>query len=223
MNINTASKLFAYYINSGDEIPNCDCDLFAIEFCADIKKSLNRLENIMQNTSKPLILYGTGKDDVDMSLLPELAKSADRQCIISFATEKTYKKLVPAAINGNHYLVLKTPIDINLAKELNILAVEQGLNKDKIIMNTDIGALGYGYEYGYSMIEKVCLERKDEYLNFPIISDAALEITKTKEAKFNNRTAQMLELTAVTGVAAAGANICTVTSKENIKILKGLL
>ncbi len=76
--------------------------------------------------------------------MPELIKVLDRVCIISFADETNYKTIVPYVISGNHYIVLKSPIDINLAKELNILSVDLGLAKNRIIMNTDIGGLGYG-------------------------------------------------------------------------------
>lgn len=224
MIIDRTSRLLAYYKNSEcGEIDDCECDIAAYGFLSDTDKSVSRLKEILKNTKKPLMLCGCGKENIDSVLLPALARAADRECIISYATEKTYKNILPTVIEKNHYLVLKTPIDINLAKELNILVIEHGLPRDRIIMNTDIGALGYGYEYGYSMIEKICLEKDDEYLNFPIISEAANETIKTKESKLGQKYSKMLELTAVSGALAAGANICTVTFSDNIKTLKEVL
>mgnify|MGYP000195543762 CR=1 FL=1 len=247
------SKLFALLINinnpkENSEISNpsdliksaqnTDCDIIALIFNiksqAEINNTVSLLKDILPEISKPLMIYGTGDDELDKILLPELIKNLDREnCIISSANEKTYKNIVPEIIKGGHYLVLKSPIDINLAKELNILSADMGLNLDKIIMNTDIGGLGYGYEYGFSILEKVKLEGKnDEYLNLPIISDAALESLKTKEAKSDefskswgerSSRAQMIELSAAAGVIAAGADIITITFPENIKILKGLI
>lgn len=172
------------------------------------------------------MICGCGKDDIDMELLPEIIKILDRECVISFATEQTYKKIIPYVIKNNHYIVLKTPIDINLAKELNILSIEMGLKKEKIIMNTDIGGLGYGYEYGYSIMEKIRIEAEkgDEYLNLPLISEASSEALKTKEAKTGGeKRARMIELSAISGAIASGANIVTVTYPQNLKIVRGLI
>ena len=223
--INNESKLIALNINANNQsLPDADCDILAIKFDEDIEKSKDILKNKLPEFDKPLMICGCGKDDIDRVLLPELMKILDRECIISYVTEKTYKDIIPAVIKGGHYAVLKTPIDINLAKELNILCLDMGLDKNKIIMNTDIGGLGYGYEYGYSIMEKIRLEKEDEYLNLPLISEAGIESLKTKEAKLGStKRAKMIELTAVSGALAAGANIVLIQNPENISIIRGLL
>ena len=225
ININNKSKLIALNINADNQpLHKVDCDILALKFDEDIEKSKEFLKNILPKINKPLMICGCGKDDTDRVLLPELIKILDRVCIISYVTEKTYKDIISLVIKGGHYAVLKTPIDINLAKELNILCIDMGLDKSKIIMNTDIGGLGYGYEYGYSIMEKVRLECGDEYLNLPLISEAGIESLKTKEAKFGGqKRARMIELTAVSGALAAGANIVVVKNPDNINIIRGLL
>ena len=163
ININNKSKLIALNMNAGNQpLHKVDCDILALKFDEDIEKSKEVLKDILPQIDKPLMICGSGKDDTDRVLLPELIKILDRACIISYVTEKTYKDIIPFVIEGGHYAVLKTPIDINLAKELNILCIDMGLEKSKIIMNTDIGGLGYGYEYGYSIMEKVRLESGDD-------------------------------------------------------------
>ena len=208
IDINTEKVLFALYINSIDTYENCDYDILAIrsELC----------RNGLPKIDKPIMIC-------DDNISSEFIFSLDNECIISYVTEKNYKYIIPAVIDGGHYVVLKTPIDINLAKELNILVLNMGLSPDKIIMNPDIGGLGYGYEYGYSIIEKIKLEKEDKYLNFPIISEAAIESAKTKEAKESEQNSKMIELSAASGVIAAGANIIAVKHSDNIKILKGLI
>ena len=135
--INNESKLIALNINANNQsLPDADCDILAIKFDEDIEKSKDILKNKLPEFDKPLMICGCGKDDIDRVLLPELLKILDRECIISYVTEKTYKDIIPAVIKGGHYAVLKTPIDINLAKELNILCLDMGLDKNKIIMNT---------------------------------------------------------------------------------------
>lgn len=225
ININNKSKLIALNINADNQpLHKVDCDILALKFDEDIEKSKAVLKNILPQIDKPLMICGSGKDDTDRVLLPALIKILDRICIISYVTEKTYKDIIPHVIKGGHYVVLKTPIDINLAKELNILCIDMGLEKGKILMNTDIGGLGYGYEYGYSIMEKVRLESEDEYLNLPLVSEAGLESFKTKEAKFGGeKRARMIELAAVSGALAAGANIVLVKNSDNINIIRGLL
>lgn len=73
------------------------------------------------------MLIGSGDDEIDIKLLPELMKLLDRECIIGIANEKNYKQIVPDVIKGNHTLIIRTPIDINLAKEMNILTSDMGL------------------------------------------------------------------------------------------------
>lgn len=208
------------------DFKNINCDILALKFDEDIEKSKEILKNILPKINKPFMICGCGKDEIDKVLLPELIKIVDRECIISYVTEKTYKDIIPFIVQGGHYAVLKTPIDINLAKELNILCIDLGLNKNKILMNTDIGGLGYGYEYGYSIMEKICQEAQkgDEYLNMPLVSEAGLESLKTKEAKLGSeKRARMIELTAVSGALAAGANVVLMKYSENISIIRGLL
>jgi acetyl-CoA decarbonylase/synthase complex subunit delta len=225
INVNNKSKLIALNINTDNQpLHKVDCDILAIKFDEDIEKSKEFFKNILPKTDKPLMICGCGKDDTDKILLPELIKIADRVCIISYVTEKTYKDIIPLVIVGGHYVVLKTPIDINLAKELNILCIDMGLDKGKILMNTDIGGLGYGYEYGYSIMEKIRLESEDEYSNLPLISEAGLESLKTKEAKYGGeKRSRMIELAAVSGALGAGANIVVVKNPDNINIIRGLL
>lgn len=218
---------------------NTECDILALRFNinkeTEITDAAELLKKLLPNISKPLMICGTGNDEIDKKLLPELIHNLDRKkCIISYADEKTYKFIIPEIIKGDHYIILKTPIDINLAKELNILSVDMGLDIEKIIMNTDIGGLGYGYEYGFSMMEKINIEgtKGDKYLNLPLISEASTEALKTKEAKscefskswgdLETRT-KMIELSACSGVLSAGANIIVMNCPENISIMKGLV
>ena len=229
------------YFKTNDKIElinkaqDSECDFLSLKFnvtkTEDIKEASIILKLLLPQITKPLMLNGCGNDSIDKELLPELIKILDRECIISFATENTYKEIVPAVVKGGHKLVLRTPIDINLCKELNILTSDLGLSLDKIIIDTDIGGLGYGLDYGYSTIEKIKLE-SDEYLKMPIISFVAEESLKIKETKsdtFSNSwgaistRAKMFELAAVSAVKAAGADILVLYHPENIKIMKGLM
>ena len=209
---------------------NTDCDILGIKFTIENwENELAAFKNLLQKIKKPLMLRGCGEDSIDMTLLPQVMDIIDRECIIGIANENNYKSIVPAVIKGRHKLIIRTPIDINLAKEMNILTSDMGLGLDKILIDTDIGGLGYGFEYGYSIMEKIklegtCSDNKlgDKYLNMPLISFAPEETAKTKEAKDENL-ALYLEIASAAGVLAAGADYIVMTKQQAVNVMKGLV
>ena len=204
---------------------------FNVESKNKISKALKFLDEISQQITIPLMIRGSGNDEIDRELLPELAKAVSQTSIIASANENTYKDIIPYT-RDKHYIVLKSPIDINIAKEINILSSELGQPLDKIIIDTDIGGLGYGFEYGYSIIEKIKQEaQNDRYLNMPVISFAGEEALKTKEAKSEDFSKSwgklkdrrvLLEITAASAIRAAGANLIVINMPQTLITLKGL-
>lgn len=214
-----------------------ECDIVGLKFNIENSKQIEEAVEILNESqtliTKPLMIQGINNDEIDSILLPKLIESLKSPTIIAFANGNTYKTLVPKVIEGNHILVLRSPIDINLAKELNILSADLGLNLNKILIDTDIGGLGYGFEYGYSIMEKIKLEglKGDNYLNMPLISFGCEESLKTKEAKSENfdtnwgrlqKRAEFFELAAASAIMAAGANVIVMNYPPNITIMKGL-
>lgn len=210
-------------IERAEEELEKDCDILGLKFTEDKEKGIEAFKKLLPRIEKPLMLRGCGNDTVDTELLPVLAQLADRECIIGTATENNYKSIVPSVIKGGHRLIIRTPIDINLAKEMNILTSDMGLGLDRILTDTDIGGLGYGFEYGYSIMEKIKLEGKngDKFLNVPLISFAAEETAKTKEAK-DEKLSLYLEIASASAVKAAGADYIVLTKPEAVSILRGL-
>ena len=202
---------------------NKDCDILGLKFTEDIEKGIEAFKKLLPRIEKPLMIRGCGNDSIDTELLPLLAQLADRECIIGTATENNYKSIIPSVIKGGHRLIIRTPIDINLAKEMNILTSDMGLGLDRILTDTDIGGLGYGFEYGYSIMEKIKLEGEngDKFLNVPLISFAAEETAKTKEAK-DEKLSLYLEIASASAVKAAGADYIVLTKPEAVSILRGL-
>lgn len=214
------------------------CDILGLKFNIgenedNIQPAKNLLKSLLPYITKPLMIRGINKTHIDTKLLPELMSVLDRDVIVAFAEEKTYKDIVPSVIKGNHVIVIRTPIDINLAKEMNILTTEMGLNPDKILIDPDMGGLGYGLEYGYSIMERIKLAafEGDKMLNMPIIAFAGEETLKTKEAKSDtfsknwgqlDKRAIMFEITASSAISAAGANIVVVNHPTSLKTLKGV-
>lgn len=200
-----------------------DCDILGLKFTEDIEKGIEAFKKLLPRIEKPLMIRGCGNDSIDTELLPLLAQLADRECIIGTATENNYKSIIPSVIKGGHRLIIRTPIDINLAKEMNILTSDMGLSLDRILTDTDIGGLGYGFEYGYSIMEKIKLEGKsgDKYLDMPLISFAAEETAKTKEAK-DESLAMFLEIASASAVKAAGADYIVLTKPDAVSAMRRL-
>lgn len=201
---------------------NSECSIVGLKFNTEIEEAVNTLKGLLPFIEKPLMIRGSGDDTLDKVLLPKLINILPFECIIAHANENTYKEIVPYVVKGGHTLVIRTPIDINLCKEMNILTSEMGQPLEKILIDTDIGGLGYGLEYGYSIMEKIKLEAlNDEYLNMPLISFAAEETSKTKEAKDNNLKIY-LEIASASAVKAAGADYIVLNYEDALKTMKGL-
>ena len=152
---------------------------------SEIEKSREQLREILKITELPLILTGTFRRDLDIKLLPELAKTADRKCIIGAVEEENFRGIAPVVLKYGHTVIARTPIDINLTKQLNILLSEVGFDSEKIIIDPNTGALGYGLDYAYSIIERIrqAALQGDKMLDMPIIAFVGEEAWKTKESK----------------------------------------
>lgn len=217
-----------------------DCDILALKFNTpednldeNIKKAQTLLQELLPVIKKPLLVRGINNKSVDIKLLPALMEVLDREVIIAFADENTYKEIVPSVVKGGHILAIRTPIDINLAKEMNILTSDMGLNLDKILIDTDMGGLGYGLEYGYSIMERIKLAafEGDKMLNMPLIAFAGEEALKAKETKSNTfdknfgdfkERSIMFEITTASAVIAAGANLIVLEHPDSVKVLKSI-
>lgn len=190
------------------------------------------IKEIEEISTKPLIITGSEIDDVDEIILPEIIKSLEKTAIVGSVNEKTYKKIIPFC--EKHFVIARTPIDINLAKELNILISDLDFPQEKILIDTTIGALGYGLDYAYSVIERIkqAAFDGDEYLNMPIISFVGDEVWKTKETKsqdYEPSWGQLEERAIIWEIAtsgafmSAGANIIVVRHPKTLATLDKLI
>lgn len=189
---------------------SADCDIIGLNISTN--DEAKRLKTL--SFKKPIMVKSS-----DTDILLEVLKNLKQEAIIGIVDENNYKVIVPEIIKGGHTAIIRTPIDINLAKEMNILTSDMGLQK--ILIDTDIGGLGYGFEYGYSIMEKIKLEN-DKYLNFPLISFASEETAKTKEAKDENLSLY-LEIASTSAVMACGADYIVFTKEKALKALRRLL
>ena len=133
----------------------------------------------------PLIVWGTANHDKDTEVLRKVCELCQgKKLIIGPLEEGDYKKIGAAAIGYQHTVVSSTPIDINLAKQLNILLGNLGVPDDLIMMDPTVSGIGYGVEYCYSVMERdrmAGLTQQDDKLQFPLMCNISKETWKIKE------------------------------------------
>ena len=150
------------------------------------EKEAKIVKNILSKIKVPLIIMGCGDDAKDNLVLPLCAQAAKgEKCLFGSAVQDNYKTLTAACLADGHSIIAESPIDINIAKQLNILISEMGFPLDRIVINPTVGALGYGLEYAYSIMERARLAALsgDKLLAQPFICFVGVESWRAKEAK----------------------------------------
>lgn len=150
------------------------------------QKEAEVVKEILKAVDKPLIIIGCGDHEKDNLVLPKCAEaSKGERCLFGHAIQDNYKTLAASCLADGHNIIAESPIDINIAKQLNILISDMGLAAERIVINPTIGALGYGLEYAYSIMERGRLAALsgDRMLAMPYICFVGNEAWRAKEAK----------------------------------------
>jgi acetyl-CoA decarbonylase/synthase complex subunit delta len=174
------------------------------------------VREVLDAVTVPLIIYGSGNNDKDAKVMEAVSNEAKgERCLLGLAEEDAFKSLAVAAQANNHGIVAFSNLDINLAKQMNILLTDFGVKLDDIIMDPLIAGLGYGLEYSYSVMERIRLAALmgDNILQVPMIADASVA-WKAREASIDNP-----EMTAV-GALMGGAEVLIMRHPETIKIVR---
>jgi len=220
-------------------------EMVALQLVSTDPNGLNRsADEAAQTANKvagavdvPVIVWGSGNADKDAEVLRKVAEACDgMNLIIGPVVEGNYKQVGAGAIGYKHTAIASTPIDINLAKQLNILMGNLGVPDGQIIVDPTTGGLGYGIEYTYSVMERdrmAALTQQDERLQFPILCNMAKEVWKTKEAKTKTEEAPPLGdakrrgilMEAITAVMLllAGADVLVMRHPEAIKLVREMI
>ncbi len=144
-------------------------------------------QKVVEAVDVPIILWGCGNADKDTETLREVTGLVGtRKVALGPLTDANYRTLGATAMAFQYPVVASTPIDVNLAKQLNILLENLGVSLDHILMDPSIGAVGYGLEYTYSVMERIrlaALTQNDDKLSVPFIVNLGREVWKAKETK----------------------------------------
>ena len=193
--------------------------------------------NVAEAISVPLIVWGVSSDAKNTEVLKAVAEACTGfNLVLGPVTEGNHKQVGAAAIAYKHIVAANSPIDINLAKQLNILLENLGVPADRILIDPTTGAVGYGMEYCYSIMERIrqaALTQNDDKLQYPIINNIAEEVWKTKEAKLSaeddpklgSAVIRGVNLEAVTALSAlqAGSDIVILRHPKTLQHLRKYL
>jgi len=185
----------------------------------------------------PLIVWGTSNHEKDIEVLSRVAEICQgKNLIIGPVEEGDHKKIGAQAIAYKHTVIASTPIDINLAKQLNILLGSLGVPDEQIIVDPTVSGIGYGIEYTYSVMERMRmagLAQQDDKLQFPIICNLAKEVWKTKEAHIPTEEAPalgnakkrgiLMEAMSAMVLLLAGGDVIIMRHPEAIRLVREMI
>ncbi len=200
-------------------------------------KAASIVKKVADAIDVPLIVWGTANHEKDIEVLIAVAEICrDKNLILGPVAEGDHQQIGEVATRFKHVIAAATPIDINLAKQLNILLGNVGVPDNKLVMDPTVTGIGYGIEYCYSVMERMriaALTQQDTKLQYPIICNLAKEVWKTKEARITakdnpkmgdaKKRGILLEAMTATLLLMAGADILIMRHPDAIKLVKDLI
>lgn len=185
------------------------------------------VETVLSASSLPLIIEGSNEPAIDSEVFQRCGEQGQgERLLLGTAEASHYRSIAAAALAYNHSVIAQSPIDVNLAKQLNILLKEIGVARDHIVIDPYTGALGYGFEYSYSAMERIRFSalKGDADLAMPIICSPSdtLNIKEVREADpaVQDDIAVSWEFYTSVAAAAAGAEIICVRHPKTIPLLR---
>ena len=202
------------------------------EECAEVAKA------VADAITLPLVVAGCGNAEKDGKVFDKVSAALEGKNILEMsAVEENYKAVGAAA--GMAYgqkVAAESAVDINLAKQMNVLLTQLGVKQENIVMNVGCSAVGYGYEYVASTMDRVRLaafNQNDKALQIPIITPVSFEVGHVKEAiateadvpEWGDNEARTIgmEVSTAASVLVGGSNAVILRHPESMKTIKGLI
>ncbi|SPD73515.1 Corrinoid/iron-sulfur protein small subunit [uncultured Desulfobacterium sp.] len=220
-------------------------DIIVLQLKSTDPNGMNRDANEAAEVAKkvsdavkvPLVVLGTANAQKDEDVLKKISELCEgKNVALGPVEEKNHKGIGASALGYGHTIVASTPIDVNLAKQLNILLANLGVKSDKIIIDPTTGGLGYGLEYSYSVMERImmaALTQDDDKLMLPMINNVGNEVWKSKEAKQTiedaptlgdpEKRAVLMETVAAVAYLMAGSNVLILRHPETVRLIRSFI
>ena len=181
----------------------------------------------------PLIVTGHNHFDKNNEVLKAVAQACEGEnLLLNWVEQDNYRTIAGAAIAYGHSLVAQSPIDVNIAKQLNILLGNMDMKADRILVDPMSSSIGYGIEYSYSVMERIRLSGLggDKMLLSPIIASPGFECAKIKEYRAPeesfpawgelSRRAALWEFSTALSLLYAGAGLLILYHPDAVRELK---
>jgi len=125
---------------------------------ASPKEAVKTVEKVAQAVDVPLMIGGCGDPVKDADVFAEIAETfAGERFLINSVTRDMDVERCGKFIKKNGHVALSfTPMDMNMARELNRRLYDY-LPKEDIVMDLTTAALGYGLEYAFTNMERARL------------------------------------------------------------------
>jgi acetyl-CoA decarbonylase/synthase complex subunit delta len=201
------------------------------------EKASEAVGKVLDAVKVPVLVWGSANANKDAEVLKKIAEDFEgKNLMLGPVDEDNHKAVGAAALGFGHSIIASSPIDVNLAKQLNILLGNLGVPMERIIIDPTTGGLGYGLEYSYSVMERIrmaALVQEDDKLVLPLINNLGNEIWKSKEAKLegeesegfgdNQRRGFLMEAAGAVSYLLAGSDILIMRHPEALKLVSGYL
>lgn len=200
----------------------------SVEECVELVKAAAAAAD------KPIVIEGCKNIEKDTALFEKIAEALQGQNVLFLsAREEDYKTVAAsAALAYNQKISAESAVDINLAKQLNVLISQLGIQPASVVMNVGSAAAGYGFEYVASTMDRVkgaALSQDDKMLQMPIVTPIASEAWSVKEAVASE--AEMpgwgareergihMEITTAAACLASGSNAVILRHPQSVKTI----
>ena len=160
----------------------------SVEDCVAIAKE------VAEATALPIIIMGCKNIEKDAEIFNKCSEALQgKNIVVLSAREEDYKTVgASAGMAYNQKVGAESAVDINLAKQLNVLLSQLGVPAQSILMNLGSSCAGYGYEYLSSTLDRVkaaALAQNDAQLQMPIVTPVSTETWNVKEAMLSEEEA----------------------------------
>jgi acetyl-CoA decarbonylase/synthase complex subunit delta len=196
------------------------------------------VKEVAEAVDLPLAICGCKNTEKDAELLDKAsAATSGKNAMILASKEENYKKVgASAGLAYDQIVGAESAVDINLAKQLNVLLTQLGVNGKKIVMNVGTAAAGYGFEYVVSTMDRVkaaALSQNDATLQMPIVTPVASEVWGVKEAvsteeeqpEWGSQEERGIDMEVETAAAvlASGSNAVILKHPESVKTISKMI
>ncbi len=195
------------------------------------------VKKVLEAIDVPLIVWGTANVKKDEEVLKKVSEECQgANLILGPVEDKNHKGIGASAMGFGHTIISSSPIDVNLAKQVNILLENLGMPMDRMVIDPTTGGLGYGLEYSYSVMERIrmaALIQGDDKLQLPIVNNLANEIWKCKEAKESAEAAPtlgdpekrgiLMEAVGAISYLMAGSDVLMMRHPESVRLVRAFI